>query len=196
MIESAESSTTRIPNCRPRSRAPPPLVDPTFSSGDRARNPCGRRSWAKARNAYMATTIAHAPDASASGVIGQQSWVASLAGIENAHYLSLTTFRRNGAPVMTPVWFARVGQALYVITDGDTGKVKRIRHHPTVRVAPCTARGKPTGAVAPAVARVVPVDEASYGMRALSGKYGWLFTAFELVHRLQRKTPVMLEIVQ
>ena len=49
---------------------------------------------------------------------------------------------------------------------------------------------------ASAIAHVLPVGEASHGMRALSGKYRWLFTAFELVHRLQRKTPVLLEIVQ
>ncbi len=144
----------------------------------------------------MTTTIAHAPDASVPGAIGQDSWVASLAAIENTQYLSLTTFRRSGARVMTPVWLARVGQAVYVITDHDTGKVKRIRHHPAVRVAPSTARGKPIGAAVEAVAHVLPVGEASQGMRALSGKNGWLFTAFGLLRRLQRKTPVLLEIVQ
>ena len=97
---------------------------------------------------------------------------------------------------MTPVWFARVGQALYVITDDDTGKVKRLRHHPAVQVASCTARGKPTAAAVYAIARVLPVGEASSGMRALSAKYGCLFTTFGLLHRLQRKTPVVLEIVQ
>jgi uncharacterized protein len=141
----------------------------------------------------MATTIVRAPDASPPAAIGEDSWGASLAAIERAQYLSLTTFRRSGAPVMTPVWFARVGQALYVITDNDTGKVKRIRHDPAVRVAPSTAKGEPTGVT---IAKVLPVGEASHGMRALSGKYGWLFTAFELLHRLQRKTPVLLQIVQ
>ena len=144
----------------------------------------------------MATKIVHAPDASPPATLGEDSWGASLAAIERAQYLSLTTFRRSGAPVMTPVWFARVGQALYVITDNDSGKVKRIRHDPAVWVAPSTARGEPTGVTVHAIAHVLPVGEASHGMRALSGKYRWLFTAFELLHRLQRKTPVLLEIVQ
>jgi uncharacterized protein len=144
----------------------------------------------------MATTIAQARDAYALGAIGHDSWGAELAAVENAQYMSLTTFRRSGAPVTTPVWFARDGQALYVITDEDTGKVKRIRHHPAVQLAPSTARGKATGAAVDAVAHVLPVGEASHGMRALSRKYGWLFSAFGLLHRLQRKTPVLLEIVQ
>jgi PPOX class probable F420-dependent enzyme len=144
----------------------------------------------------MSTTIAPAPEASVSGAIGQDNWAANLAVIETAQYLCLTTFRRSGASVTTPVWFARVGQALYVITDDDTGKVKRISHHPSVQVAPSTARGKPTGASVRAVAHVLPVGEANHGMRALSAKYGCLFTMFGLLHRMQRKTPVVLEIVQ
>jgi uncharacterized protein len=67
-----------------------------------------------------------------------------------------------------------------LITDDDTGKVKRIRHHPGVELAPSTARGKPTGPAGRAFAHVLPVGEASHALRALSGKYGWLFTAFEL----------------
>ena len=144
----------------------------------------------------MVATIAAEVDNSVSGEIGQDTWAASLAATQNAQYLSLTTFRRSGAPVMTPVWFVRVGQALYVVTDDDTGKVKRIRSNPAVLVAPCTARGRPTGATVNAVAHVRPVHEARHRMRALYAKYGWLFGAFQLVHRVQRKTPVVIEIVQ
>jgi PPOX class probable F420-dependent enzyme len=144
----------------------------------------------------MATRIAEAVAASGAPATTQDNWGASLAAIEKAQFLSLTTFRRTGAPVVTPVWFARVGQALYVITDDDTGKVKRIRHHPAVQVAPCTARGKPTAAAVDAIVHMLQVGEASHAMRALAAKYGWMFTIFGLLHRLQRKTPVVLEIVQ
>jgi PPOX class probable F420-dependent enzyme len=144
----------------------------------------------------MATTIAESPAPSGPPATRQVNWGAGLAAIEKAQFLRLTTFRQTGAPVMTPVWFARVGQALYVITDDDTGKVKRIRHHPAVQVAPCTARGKPTAAAVDAIAHMLLVGEASRGMCALAAKYGFLFTMFGLLHRLQRKTPVVLEIVQ
>lgn len=51
-------------------------------------------------------------------------------------YLALTTFRRNGAPVATPVWFAQEDQRLYIMTGADTGKVRRIRNNAQVEVAP------------------------------------------------------------
>ena len=56
-------------------------------------------------------------------------------------YLSVTTFRRSGEPVATPVWFVEEDGRLYVDTDGASGKVKRIRANPHVLVAPCTASG-------------------------------------------------------
>jgi PPOX class probable F420-dependent enzyme len=60
-------------------------------------------------------------------------------------YLSLTTFREDGAPVPTPVWFVQDGGRLLVETVADSYKVKRIRANPRVLVAPCGATGKLRG---------------------------------------------------
>ena len=57
--------------------------------------------------------------------------------------ISLETYRRNGEPVRTPVWFLKENGILYVYTDDSTGKVKRIRRNSKVRVAPCHFFGKP-----------------------------------------------------
>jgi PPOX class probable F420-dependent enzyme len=57
-------------------------------------------------------------------------------------YLSLTTYKRDGTAVSTPVWFAENAGRLLVVTDGDSGKVKRIRNNPAVRMALCTASGR------------------------------------------------------
>ena len=57
--------------------------------------------------------------------------------------ISLETYRRNGEPVRTPVWFLEENGILYVHTDDSTGKVKRIRRNPKVRLAPSHFRGKP-----------------------------------------------------
>jgi len=59
--------------------------------------------------------------------------------------ISLETYRRNGEPARTPVWFLEENGILYVHTDDSTGKVKRIRRNPKVRVAPSHFRGKPKG---------------------------------------------------
>jgi PPOX class probable F420-dependent enzyme len=62
---------------------------------------------------------------------------------EGERVISLETYRRNGQPARTPVWFLKENGILYVHTDDSTGKVKRIRRNPKVRVAPSHFRGKP-----------------------------------------------------
>ena len=67
----------------------------------------------------------------------------ALSRFEGENVISLETYRRNGEPVRTPVWFLEENGTLYVHTDDSTGKVKRIRRNPKVRVAPSYFRGKP-----------------------------------------------------
>jgi len=95
-------------------------------------------------------------------------------------YLSLETFRKNGEGVRTPVWFAAGAAAsapnaapppLYVYTIGNTGKVKRIRNNPRVRIAPCDARGNLRGEWVEARADIVTGAEAAEGIRLLNRKY-------------------------
>ena len=61
--------------------------------------------------------------------------------LNDAAYLSLATFRRSGAEVRTPVWFAREASVLYIFRAPDAGKVKRLRAGSRVRIAPCDVRG-------------------------------------------------------
>ena len=82
-------------------------------------------------------------------------------------YLNLETFKKSGEGVKTPVWFAadpsvRLDSSdakLFVYTIGVSGKVKRIRNNPRVRIAPCTASGKLLGDWVQARAEIV--DEAA-----------------------------------
>src|SRR5437667_12068463 len=64
----------------------------------------------------------------------------SLAPFVGQKYLNLESFKRDGTPVRTPVWFAEDQGVLYVYTLANAGKVKRIRHTPRIRLAPCTMR--------------------------------------------------------
>ncbi len=66
-------------------------------------------------------------------------------------YLALTTFRKDGRAVSTPVWFAHDGDRLVVITGRESGKAKRIRNGSRVLVAPCDMRGRPKGEAVEAV---------------------------------------------
>src|SRR5208282_790369 len=93
--------------------------------------------------------------------------------IHGQKYISLTTFRKSGVAVATPVWFGEEGDRLYVMTRSDMGKTKRIRNNPQVKVAPCTMRGKVTGAEFAATARLLPPEEHSRARATINQKY-WL----------------------
>ena len=93
--------------------------------------------------------------------------------IHGQKYISLTTFRKTGAGVATPVWFGEEDGKLYVMTRSDMGKTKRIRNNPQVRVAPCTMRGTVTGAEVAAIARILPAEQHSRARQTIDRKY-WM----------------------
>ncbi len=91
-----------------------------------------------------------------------------------ARYVALSTFRKSGAPVVTPVWVARDGDELVVITVDGTGKTKRLSRDPSVALQPCDFRGRvedgaPTWT---GTARVVRTDtEIAAVKKAMADKY-------------------------
>jgi PPOX class probable F420-dependent enzyme len=89
-----------------------------------------------------------------------------------ARYLLVTTFRRTGTPVPTPVWAAPDGDSLVVWTVVDSGKVKRIRHTDRVEVAPCTMRGRPHGVSVPATAEILDAAGTDRVRELIKNKYG------------------------
>jgi uncharacterized protein len=105
--------------------------------------------------------------------------------LDGHRYVSLATFRRNGVEVATPVWFAALDARLYVVTSGDSGKVKRLRHAQKARVAPSNAGGRVQGAWQPATARLFTepqmIDRARAALRA---KYGLQMRVAELLSRI------------
>ena len=107
----------------------------------------------------------------------------------------LTTYRRDGTPVGTPVHIAVDGDRAFVRTFDTAWKLKRIHNNPEVEVAPSTARGKPTGPAIRARARVLSGDESAYAGRALARKYpiiqGFLVPLF---HRLRRNRTMHVEL--
>ena len=86
-------------------------------------------------------------------------------------YLNLESFRKNGAAVRTPLWFAQDGETIFVYSTADSGKAKRIRRDVAVRIAPCNMRGTVSGDWI--AARAAPVTGAEYdrGMMLLDRKY-------------------------
>lgn len=93
--------------------------------------------------------------------------------LANAQYLNLATFRKNGTEVHTPVWFAQEGDTYYLFSNGDAGKVKRLRNSPRARAAPCDMRGKLLGGWQEGQATLLAGAEHERAHRSLRHKYGW-----------------------
>ncbi len=118
----------------------------------------------------------------------------AIAQFANAKYLNLETFRKSGMGVRTPVWFAQQGEVFYVYTLPDSGKAKRIRNNPKVRVAPCDMRGNLRGAWVEARAHLCQSDEAELGQQLLRKKYGWMKIVGDFFSRMRGRTQVVLAI--
>jgi PPOX class probable F420-dependent enzyme len=108
-----------------------------------------------------------------------------IASFDRHRYLTLATFRRTGAEVRTPVWFAAVAGKIYIFTAGESGKVKRLRGSSRARVAPSDMRGRVHGEWWDVAARIVTepgvIERAHAALRA---KYGWQMRLGDLFSRL------------
>ncbi|MFJ5231855.1 PPOX class F420-dependent oxidoreductase [Kitasatospora sp. NPDC088391] len=103
-------------------------------------------------------------------------------------YLLITSYKRDGGAVPTPVWTVRDGDALGVWTVADSWKVKRIRRRGDVLVGPCDVRGNPTGEPVPATAVIADAATTERYRRLLARKYGLLGRLTLLGSRLRRGT--------
>ena len=106
----------------------------------------------------------------------------TLKQFEKQQYLNIETFRKNGQGVKTPVWFVQDGEALQVWTQAGSGKAKRIRNNGTVRIAPSTGSGEPTGEWMDAQAQTNESPEAiKHVEKLMQKKYGVMFYIFGFV---------------
>ncbi|MFI2205010.1 PPOX class F420-dependent oxidoreductase [Streptomyces sp. NPDC020192] len=101
-------------------------------------------------------------------------------------YLLVTSYRKNGTPVATPVWVVRDADTLGVWTAADSFKVKRIRRRADVLVGPCDLRGNPTGDQLPATARIADAATTARYRNLVARKYGILGRLTLLGSRLRR----------
>ncbi len=114
--------------------------------------------------------------------------------LQGHRFMNLTTYRKTGVAVTTPVWFTQEGDKLYVYTGGESGKVKRIRNSGSVEVGPSNQSGKSLGETQPATARILGEDEGKHADQALNQKYGWQKQLIGFFNRMRAGKPAYLEI--
>jgi PPOX class probable F420-dependent enzyme len=110
------------------------------------------------------------------------------AEIAASKQISLTTYRKNGTPVPTPVWHVAQGGTATTVSTADAWKVKRIRNNPRVEVVPCDIRGKIASDARPypATAALLPESETEAARRLMESRYitarigGWFARTFRI----------------
>jgi PPOX class probable F420-dependent enzyme len=150
----------------------------------------GRRLPAALFGARMAARMAPA----GLRTIADQPHTGSVEEVASCKRALLSTFRRSGTPVSTPVWAALADGRLYVRSERAAGKLKRLRNDTRVLVAPCTVRGKPLGAPFEARAKVLAPAEEPLAEQALARRYGLGRELFERAMDLLRVDTCFLEI--
>jgi PPOX class probable F420-dependent enzyme len=110
---------------------------------------------------------------------------ADFAPLEGSTTALLTTFRRGGEAVGTPLSIVVTGGKAYFVTAGDSGKAKRLAHTDRVTLAPCTLGGKVTGDTVEGRARRLVPDErrqAAKGLLKPTKSLFWSLVTYRLVH--------------
>lgn len=108
--------------------------------------------------------------------------------LAGARYILVTTFRKDGTPVATPVWQASQDHRLLVMTDRSSGKVKRLRRNQDVLVAPCDVRGSLQGEPVQGRATVIEDSaEVAAGRKLIERRYGLTAKVMSLAQRLRGK---------
>jgi PPOX class probable F420-dependent enzyme len=113
---------------------------------------------------------------------------ADLQALFPGRYLSVTSFKRDGTAVATPVWFVSDGNRLLALTDLHSAKVRRIRRNPRVLVAPCRASGKLRSEAVPAhVELLTAIPDLERVQKLLSERYKLSYRVVMLFYRVGRR---------
>ena len=109
--------------------------------------------------------------------------------ILNCRTINLTTFRKSGTLVHTPVWVVKDGDEGYVRTSKSAGKIKRLKNNHKAFIAPCTHFGKVTGDKIEIKAEVLELNREEYDKisNKLKKKYSILYILINIFQRSSYK---------
>jgi PPOX class probable F420-dependent enzyme len=123
-----------------------------------------------------------------------EAQAAGLRALVEERYVRVTTFRRSGEPVATPMICVVHGGHLYAITRSSSGKAKRLRNDPRVRVVASTGRGRPTGPEVAGTARILERERGGEVDRVFARKYGLFWRIYNGVGRGRRPDTVLVRM--
>jgi PPOX class probable F420-dependent enzyme len=120
----------------------------------------------------------------------------SLAPLRNTKTILLTTYKKDGTPVATPVSIAFDGDRAFFRSYDKAWKTRRLRRNPAVQAAPATLRGQSTGPAVRARATLLDGEQARLAARALARRHRILQAILvPATHRLMRYRTMHYELV-
>jgi hypothetical protein len=123
------------------------------------------------------------------------STLAQFEPLQRSWTVLVTTYRRDGSPVGTPVNLAVEGDHAYFRTYDKTGKVKRLRHHPEIELAPSTLRGRPTGDAVRGTARLLSGEEDRHARQEIGRRHPvFQRVVIPVLHKLARYRTLHYEV--
>ena len=108
-------------------------------------------------------------------------------------YINLETYKKDGTPIRTPVWFVIDNDVIYVITRENTGKVKRLKNNQNIQIATCSFKGKPKSEWMKGIAKKVTDEEAEKATKLRKKKYGFSVMLTSLFSS-QKGNPIVYSI--
>jgi len=108
-------------------------------------------------------------------------------------YLNLETYKKDGTPIRTPVWFVIDNDLIYIITRESTGKVKRFKNNQDVRIVPCSFKGEPKNEWVKGKVEVITGEEAGKVIKLRKKKYG-MFARLTSIFTSQKGNLVVYSI--
>jgi uncharacterized protein len=118
----------------------------------------------------------------------------NLSQLSKFKYINIETYRKNGAGVRTPIWFIIYQGLIYFRSDVKSGKVKRIRNNPHVRIAPCDIRGNLKGNWFDGKVNFANSAESLIVYSLIDKKYGFITTLIRISNKIRRTNPVVMAI--
>jgi len=109
-------------------------------------------------------------------------------------YINLETYKKSGQVVHTPVWFVLDEEVIYVRTDKNSGKVKRVRNNSNVHIMPCNIRGRPKGEWIDGTVQIANDNESKRAKQLFNQKYGLRGKMLGIMYKLRKIEFMVLSI--
>jgi PPOX class probable F420-dependent enzyme len=112
--------------------------------------------------------------------------------LETGNYINLLTYKKNGEPVLTPVWFIFEDKKIFIRTSDKSGKLKRIKNNNNVKFALCDIRGKIKGEWHNGLAKLEANNK--WVFPKINKKYGFFASLLNLLYKIKKMNIIILSI--